>query len=90
MLEIQYYLLINMIFVIENMQKPFKFFHRLYVLNLKIEKKIKVLIEIFILKKGDITMTVIFVAPDDSDEENLSNCEENNHLKYKFITNETE
>jgi len=57
---------------------------------LKIEKKIKVLIEIFILKKGDITMTVIFVAPDDSDEENLSNCEENNHLKYKFITNETE
>jgi hypothetical protein len=57
---------------------------------LKIEKKIKVLIEIFILKKGDITMTLIFVAPDDSDEENLSNCEENNHLKYKFITNETE
>lgn len=62
----------------------------MYVLNLKIEKKIKVLIEIFILKKGDITMTLIFVAPDDSDEENLSNCEENNHLKYKFITNETE
>ena len=35
-------------------------------------------------------MTVVFVAPDDSDDEELSNCDENNHLKYKFITNETE
>jgi hypothetical protein len=35
-------------------------------------------------------MTVVFVAPDDSDDEELSNCEENNHLKYKFITDETE
>ena len=33
-------------------------------------------------------MTVIFVAPDESDEEELANCEENNHLKYKFITDE--
>jgi len=33
-------------------------------------------------------MTVMFVAPDDSDEEDLANCEENNHLKYKFITDE--
>jgi len=31
-------------------------------------------------------MTVIFVTPDDSDEEDLSN----NNLKYKFITDETE
>ncbi|CAF1395276.1 unnamed protein product [Adineta steineri] len=40
--------------------------------------------------KGDITMTVIFVAPDDSDNEELSNCEEENHLKYKFVTDEVE
>ncbi|CAF4021417.1 unnamed protein product [Rotaria sordida] len=40
--------------------------------------------------KGDITMTVVFVAPDDSDDEDLTNCEENNHLKYKFLTNEIE
>ncbi|CAF3075479.1 unnamed protein product [Rotaria sp. Silwood2] len=40
--------------------------------------------------KGDITMTVVYVAPDDSDDEDLTNCEENNHLKYKFFTNETE
>jgi hypothetical protein len=38
--------------------------------------------------KGDITMTVIFVAPDESDEEELANCEANNHMKYKFITND--
>ena len=35
-------------------------------------------------------MTVIFVAPDDSDDEDLSNCEENSHLKYKFLTDEVE
>ncbi|CAF4632895.1 unnamed protein product [Rotaria sp. Silwood1] len=39
---------------------------------------------------GDITMTVVYVAPDDSDDEDLTNCEENNHLKYKFFTNEIE
>jgi hypothetical protein len=33
-------------------------------------------------------MTVIFVAPDESDEEELTNCEANNHMKYKFITND--
>ena len=35
-------------------------------------------------------MTVVFVAPDDSDDEDLANCEPENHLKYKFITDETE
>lgn len=35
-------------------------------------------------------MTVVFVAPDDSDDEDLSNCDVENNLKYKFITNETE
>jgi hypothetical protein len=35
-------------------------------------------------------MNVVFVAPNDSDDEDLSNCEGDNHLKYKFITNETE
>ena len=35
-------------------------------------------------------MTVVFVAPDDSDDEDLSNCEPDTHLKYKFITDETE
>lgn len=35
-------------------------------------------------------MTVVFVAPDDSDDEELSNCDVDNHLKYKFITEETE
>ncbi len=35
-------------------------------------------------------MKVIFIAPDDNDDEDLSNCEENKHLKYKFITDETE
>jgi hypothetical protein len=35
-------------------------------------------------------MTVVFVAPDDSDDEDLSNCEPDQHLKYKFITDETE
>jgi hypothetical protein len=35
-------------------------------------------------------MTVVFVAPDDSDDEELSNCEENNHLKYKFLIDEVE
>ncbi|CAF1234866.1 unnamed protein product [Rotaria magnacalcarata] len=39
--------------------------------------------------KGDITLTVVFVAPDDSDDEDLSNCEPENHLKYKFISEET-
>ncbi len=33
-------------------------------------------------------MTVIFVAPDESDEEELTNCESSDHLKYKFITND--
>ncbi|CAF0811791.1 unnamed protein product [Rotaria sp. Silwood1] len=40
--------------------------------------------------KGDITLTVVFVAPDDSDDEDLTNCGVDNHLKYKFITDETE
>lgn len=35
-------------------------------------------------------MTVVFVAPDDSDEEDLANCEGDEHLKYQFITEETE
>jgi hypothetical protein len=35
-------------------------------------------------------MTVIFVAPDDSDDEDIANCEAENHLQYKFITDETE
>lgn len=35
-------------------------------------------------------MTVVFVAPDDSDDEDMSNCDVENHLKYKFITDETE
>jgi hypothetical protein len=35
-------------------------------------------------------MKVIFIAPDDNDDEDLSNCEENKHLKYQFITDETE
>lgn len=45
----------------------------------------------FILyQKGDITLTVVFVAPDDSDDEDLSNCDIDNSLKYKFTTEETE
>lgn len=40
--------------------------------------------------KGDITLTVVFVAPDDSDDEDLSNCDVENHLKYKFLTDEVE
>ncbi|CAF3575253.1 unnamed protein product [Rotaria socialis] len=40
--------------------------------------------------KGDITMTVVFVAPDDSDDDDLSICDEHSHLKYKFFTDETE
>jgi len=47
-------------------------------------------VQILSSMKGDITMTVMFVAPDDSDEEDLANCEENNHLKYKFTTDEPE
>lgn len=35
-------------------------------------------------------MTVVFVAPDDSDDEDLANCEGDEHLKYQFITEETE
>ncbi len=35
-------------------------------------------------------MTVVFVAPDDSDDEDLQNCDVENHLKYKFITDEIE
>ena len=35
-------------------------------------------------------MTVVFVAPDDSDEEELANCEEKSHLKYKFFNDENE
>ena len=35
-------------------------------------------------------MTVVFVAPDDSDDEDLSTFEGENQLKYKFITEETE
>ena len=35
-------------------------------------------------------MTVVFITPDDSDEEDLSNFDPDNHLKYKFITDETE
>jgi len=35
-------------------------------------------------------LTVVFVAPDDSDEEDLSNFDADGHLKYKFITEETE
>lgn len=40
--------------------------------------------------KGDIILTVVFVAPDDSDDEDLSNCDVENHLKYKFLTDEVE
>ncbi|CAF1164517.1 unnamed protein product [Adineta steineri] len=40
--------------------------------------------------KGDITLTVVFVAPDDSDDEDLQNCDVENNLKYKFITEEIE
>jgi ribosomal protein L18 len=47
-------------------------------------------VQILSSAKGDITLTVVFVAPDDSDEENLSNFDADNHLKYKFITDETE
>lgn len=32
----------------------------------------------------------MFVAPDDSDDEDLSNCDVENHLKYKFLTDEIE
>ncbi|CAF1001318.1 unnamed protein product [Didymodactylos carnosus] len=40
--------------------------------------------------KSDITMNVVFVAPDnDSDTEELTNLTENN-LKYKFISNKTD
>ncbi|CAF0936196.1 unnamed protein product [Didymodactylos carnosus] len=40
--------------------------------------------------KGNITMNVVFVAPDnDSDSEDLTNLTENS-LKYKFISNETD
>lgn len=35
-------------------------------------------------------MTVVFVAPDDSDDEDLSNGDGENHLKYRFITDETD
>lgn len=35
-------------------------------------------------------MTVVFITPDDSDEEDLANFDSENHLKYKFITEETE
>ncbi|CAF1266902.1 unnamed protein product [Adineta ricciae] len=40
--------------------------------------------------KGDIILTVVFVAPDDSDDEDLQNCDVDNHLKYKFLTEEIE
>ena len=35
-------------------------------------------------------MTVVFVAPDDSDDEDLFNCDIDDHLKYKIITDEIE
>ena len=35
-------------------------------------------------------MNVVFVAPDDSDDESLSNYEDKNNLKYKFTTDEIE
>ncbi len=56
----------------------------------KKKKKNKQNISFSFTQKGDITLTVVFVAPDDSDDEDLSNCDAENHLKYKFITNETE
>ena len=40
---------------------------------------------VVVVQKGEITMTLVFVAPDDSDDEDLSNCEQNNHLNYKFF-----
>jgi len=55
---------------------------------LKSKKKFE--LKFFYSKKGDVTMKVIFIAPDDNDDEDLSNREENKHLKYKFITDETE
>lgn len=33
---------------------------------------------------------MVFVAPDDSDDEDLHNCDVDNHLKYKFLTEEIE
>ena len=33
---------------------------------------------------------MVFVAPDDSDDEDLQNCDVDNHLKYKFLTEEIE
>lgn len=35
-------------------------------------------------------MTVVFVAPDESDDEELSNCDVENHLKYQLINDEIE
>ena len=32
----------------------------------------------------------MFVAPDDSDDEDLHNCDVEHHLKYKFLTEEIE
>ncbi|CAF2385385.1 unnamed protein product [Rotaria sp. Silwood2] len=54
------------------------------------DAKHKEAVQILSSIKGGITLTVVFVAPDDSDDEDLTNCEVDNHLKYKFITDETE
>ncbi|CAF1238596.1 unnamed protein product [Rotaria sordida] len=54
------------------------------------DAKHKEAVQILSSIKGDMTLTVVFVAPDDSDDEDLTNCDVENHLKYKFITDETE
>ncbi|UJR09616.1 hypothetical protein I4U23_013850 [Adineta vaga] len=54
------------------------------------DKKHAEAVQILSSLKGDITMTVSFVAPDDSDDDSASNCERNNNLLYRFLNDEAE
>ncbi|CAF1091956.1 unnamed protein product [Adineta ricciae] len=52
------------------------------------DKKHAEAVQILSSLKGDITMTVIFVAPDESDGDETSSCDGNTHLQYKFLNDE--
>ncbi|UJR36480.1 hypothetical protein I4U23_029203 [Adineta vaga] len=54
------------------------------------DTKHKDAVQILSSVKGDIVLTVVFVAPDDSDDEDLQNCDVDNNLKYKFTSEEIE
>lgn len=66
------------------MLKLCKYFHRWYVRS---KNRHRTCVRI-VFKKGDITMTVIFVAPDESDDDETSSCDGNAHLQYKFLNDE--